>query len=926
MTLIFDMKKKEVLVVIDGNALLHRAWHALPPLTTKDGVVVNAVYGFLLILFRVIRELRPTHIVAAFDRAEKTFRHDEYEAYKAGREKQPDELYEQIPYIYKVLKALKVPTFDKAGYEADDIIGTLVSHRAVREREMQCLILTGDLDALQLVDDSTRVYTMRKGISDTVIYDIAKVMERYGLKPEQLIDFKALKGDPSDNIPGVPGIGEKTAIKLISHFGSLAALYEAVERDESSVLSVIKPRFLELLKKHKDEAFLARKLVSMDRGVPLDFDIEACRFGDFDKKALVDLFSEYQFLTLMDKIPSSLSEPETKKPSIKNVIAQGDLFVHIDHTQKKDEAPIRVISDEKDLKAIISSIKKEGKMFFEISASGIPDFLAEVSGMTLRVSDESVMIKKERMTFFGEIFYDQDILKVSHDMKRQMAFLDGSKIMPCKPYFDTMIASYLLNPGSRNHTLKSLGLSLTKRDIMEAETIFEDVSDEKERMAAGAERVLVISQIFSVLSADLKEKKLYDFFQNLEIPLIPVLFSMEKRGIMLDVQVLEMLRKKAEERLAEVEKKIHEMAGQDFNIHSPQQLKEVLFDRLKISDKGIKKIKTGLSTAASELDKLQGRHPIIEPIFEARELAKLLSTYIIALPRLINPVTHRVHTSFNQTVAATGRLSSSNPNLQNIPIRTALGREVRKAFCARPGYRVLSADYSQIELRIVASISQDQNMMEVYEKGGDIHVTTAAKIFGVAAGEVTKEMRSNAKEVNFGVIYGMGATSLAQRTGIARQEAQQFIKKYFELYSRVALYMEAAKEFAHQHKYIKTEMGRIRYLPEIDSGVPMIRAAAERMAINMPIQGLNADIIKMAMIAIHEYQMGMKHSEGIEKDDFFMLLQVHDELVFEVREDKILPVAALMKHIMENVYKLRVPLIVEPKVGKNWGDLAMIRL
>lgn len=930
--------KKKTLIIIDGNALLHRAWHALPPLQTRDGQLVNAVYGFTMILFKVIRQIKPDYVVAAFDREEATFRHEEYEDYKAGREEQPDELYDQIPYLYDLLEAFGIPVLDKKGYEADDIIGTVVRDKDLSKKNVQSLILTGDLDALQLVDENTRVYTMKRGISDTVIYDPAKVEERYGLRPDQMIDYKALRGDPSDNIPGVKGIGEKTATKLLQEFGTLENLYKKLESEKGreEVVKVVKERLTGVLEESKKDAFDSKHLVTIVTDMKLKYKLDDAEWGGFDKERIKELFKEFQFMTLMDKLPEILGEKKGDQATRKldnqkeSVSKQGDLFssgAATRHPEVLEGAEVDYeIVDKKAIKTFAERLSKRERFALEVAAHGDASFQSEIVGMGIHDGLKNFYVSGDLVKDLKEVLENKKIEKVGHDLKYTLEVLSGYDIKLQGIYFDTMLASYLLHSGSRGYDLKQLAFAETGMEIFEFEDIVEKkstIADVKQGVLAktATKRAQAAYAISKKLEKELDQADLEGIFAKMEVPLIQVLASMELYGVKLDSAFLQKLSKQAKKQLEKVEKEIYKLAGTEFNVNSPSQLKEILFDKLEISTKGIKKGKTGLSTAASELEKMKGSHPIIDLIFEHRELAKLISTYLDALPKLVNKETGRVHTSFNQTVAATGRLSSSNPNLQNIPIRTELGREVRKGFIAEKGYTLLAADYSQIELRIVASISKDPNMMHVFETGGDIHRTTAARINDVPLDKVTKQMRSAAKEINFGVIYGMGPGAMSQRTGLTRAQAKEFIDKYFKVYSNVALYMEGAKQFARDKGYVKTEFGRKRFLPDIKSGVPMVRAAAERMAINMPVQGLQADIVKLAMLEVYRYETGEKKKRGVEQGDFRMLLQVHDELVFEVKEDKVDVVAKLVKDTMEMVYKLNVPVVADVKVGKNWGEM-----
>lgn len=918
-------QKVKKLIIIDGNALLHRAWHALPPtLTTKTGEIVNAVYGFTMILLKVLKEFKPEYVAVTFDKAAPTFRHEAFAEYKAQRVKQPDELYNQIGRLKEVLEAFNIQYFEKDGFEADDLIGTIAEKKSVNRRDVLSVIVTGDLDTLQLVDDNTHVYTLKKGISDMIIYNEAAVKERFGLTPNQLNDYKALKGDPSDNIPGVKGIGEKTATELIQKFGQLENLIEKVKKDRHETKE-LKERIKRLIKEHEADAFLSKKLVTIVKNVPIDFDLEKCRFGLFDRQKVVKLFQGLEFKSLLSKIPTK----EDLSPA-----AQAQLFGGLTPPKAKEEkSKYFLVDDEKKFSDFYKKLKKQKIICFDTETTGINPFNAKLLGISFSWQEKEsffVSVRSRQEVLWLEkikkILEDEKIKKIGHNIKYDLEVLAGAGVEVKGTDFDTMVASYLLNPGSRQHSL----------DILAFREFGYEMAGLDSFLGAGKNRITVAQipvqqlsdyscgdadytfRLYKKLMPELKEKTLWKLFEEIEMPLVPVLTKMETNGVKIDSDFLNEMSKKVGRQIKKLSSEIYKQAGQEFNINSPQQLKEILFEKLKIPTLEIRKIKTGLSTAASELEKLKGKHPIIDFIFEHRELAKLKSTYLDALPLLVNSQTKRVHTSFNQTVTATGRLSSSDPNLQNIPIRTEIGREIRKAFIAPKGYKILAADYSQIELRIVASVANDKAMLESFKKGEDIHSRTAAEIWGIEPSAVSAEMRRAAKAINFGVTYGMGAFGLAESAGISRQDAQKFIDKYFEIHQGIKEYIEKSKEFAHENSYVKTLLGRIRYLPEINSGVSMIRNSAERMAVNHPIQGTAADMIKIAMINIQNKFNQLKGNENGEIVK--MILQVHDELVFEVNEEKIDVVSEIIKEEMANAFKLKVPVVVNISVGDNWGE------
>ena len=903
------MAKRKKFLIFDGNAILHRAWHALPPMVTKEGVVVNAVYGFITTFLKALAEFKPEYAAVTFDRKEKTFRHEEFKEYKATRTKQPDELYAQIPIVKEVLSAMNIQIFEKAGFEADDVIGTLCDKRSVDRDDVLSIIVTGDMDTLQLVDDNTEVFTMRKGLSDTVLYNAKTVAERYGgLRPDQMIDYKGLRGDPSDNIPGIPGIGEKTAIDLLTAFGSIDEMYDKLKVDSQK--SKIKERIFNLLMEHKENAMQSRHLATIVRDVPLDFKLNECELKPYHKEKVYEIFQQLQFKSLLNRLPDfgEAGTVEEKK------IANGHEYHHVVSVAEFEE--------------FLVELKKQKKFVFDTETSSLNVFEAKLLGISFCWKDKVahyIDAKPEFLDQLKPIFEDPEVKKLGQNLKFDVEIMKMAGIEVKNLYFDTMIASYLLSPGSRTHKLDDIvflefGYRMTKiTDLIgkgKGQTAMDFVAPEKVSDYS-CEDADYTWRLVDRLSEKMKENDLEKVFYDIEMPLVEVLIEMEMNGVKIDTEQLKEMQKKVGKRISELKKKIYKLAGKKFNISSPTQLKEILFETLGLSTAGIGKTKTGLSTASAQLEKLRELHPIVELIEEYRELTKLQSTYIETLPALVNPKTGRVHCDFNQTVTATGRLSSSNPNMQNIPISGELGPEIRRAFIADRGKRLISSDYSQVELRVIACLAKDKNMMDVFQNNEDIHTVTAAKIFGVQEKDVTKEMRSAAKEVNFGVLYGMGAAGLAQRKKISREEAREFIEKYFEKFNRVKEYLEEMKDIARDKGYVETMFGRKRFLPEINSGVQQIRASAERMAINMPIQGTAADLMKIAMIEVYR-ELKKKSPESK------LLLQVHDELLIECPIEEVEKVAKIVDEKMEKIHKLCVPIKVETEVGKNWQDMEIV--
>ena len=947
-------KSKQKLLIIDGNALIHRSFHALPTtMKTKSGEITNAVYGFTTVLMKALKEFKPEYIVLTLDRKEKTFRHEEFTEYKAKRVKAPDELYAQIPRVKDVAAAFNIPIFERAGFEADDLIGTIAHQTG---KNVESIIVTGDLDTLQLVDGHTKVYTMSHGLSDSLIYDAKQVAQRFnGLKPEQMVDYKALRGDPSDNIPGVPGIGEKGAIDLLREFKTVENLYDHLARNTKEAVQKIKPRILELLKEHKDKAFLSKKLATIVCDVPLDFDLEKAKARDFDTNAVAKLFNELEFRSL----PPRLQElAKTLQPVNKTSNDEQNKFVYVQNHFK-----YQLIDDEVKFKKFLIELKKQGEFVFDTETANFNPLEAELLGisfswkkgeayyiqtrnaqrLTYSVAMQSSLFGGEKnkrdkqekndnqqtglnLKFVTEnlkpIFEDKKITKICHNAKFDIEVMISNGVNPQGVNFDTMIASYLLNPGSRQHgldlvTFKYLNYTkISKDDLLGA-------GRNKIKFAeAPVERLYLYScedadftfRLYEVLVKEINKAKLKKLFSEIEMPAMGVLVEMERAGIKLDIKYLADLKKTFQKQISALTKKIHALAGKTFNINSTQQLQKILFDKLNIPTHLVKRTKTGYSTGADELFKLKGQHEIIDLISNYRELAKLQNTYVEALPKLISAGDKRVHTSYQQTVTATGRLSSTEPNLQNIPVRTEEGRKIRRAFIARPGYKLISADYSQIELRLAAAMSGDKNMIIAFKNNEDIHTATAAAINGVKLAEVTKEMRREAKAINFGILYGQGSFGLSQTADIPQWRAKEFIDKYFKVYSGVKKWIDGNIKKVEKTEISETLFGRIRHIPEINSNNIQIKKGAERIAMNTPLQGTAADIMKIAMINVHDALA--KFGE-----DSKILLQVHDELVIEIKDELVSEAVKIIKKEMENVIKLLVPIIADVSAGDNWEEM-----
>lgn len=785
--------KQNTLVLLDTHAILHRAYHALPDFSSPSGEPTGALYGVVAMLIKIIEELKPDHIIACYDLPEPTHRHEVFEGYKAGRTKTEDSLVAQIDRSRDIFAAFGIPIYEHPGFEADDMLGTIVEETK-DIKDLTVIIASGDMDTLQLITKKkVQVYTLKKGINDTILYDEGAVKERFGFPPKLVADYKGLRGDPSDNIPGIPGIGEKTATELITTFGSIDDIYKKLKKNEDAFIDAgIKPRIIKLLKEHEEEAQFSKMLATIRLDAPIDFVVPSMYWKEaVDTDAVLTLFSELGFRTLTSRV--------------KNLLAIAD-----------DVSPDQV-------------------------GSG--------------VSDE--------------------------ECRRAAIML------------------WLLESERTNATYD---------EIVDYGRSYWGTTDFKE--------------ILVKLEAVLKEQELWTIYEEIELPLMPVIQKLNGTGITLDTKYLGTLSKEFHKELANLEKNIYEHAGKEFNINSPKQLGEVLFDDLGLTPKQQKKTSTGQrSTKESELVKMRDDHPIIAEILRYRELAKLVSTYVDNLPKLVSD-DGRLRTTFLQTGTTTGRIASKDPNLQNIPIRTEEGRAMRKAFVAEKGFQLVSMDYSQIELRIAAMLSEDPNLIDIFVRGEDVHQGVAVRVFGVNAEDVTKEMRRRAKVINFGILYGMGVNALRQNLGgeTTREEAQQFLNAYFNTFTKLAEYLEGTKAFARQHGYTTTMFGRRRYFPGIHSGAPFIRASAERMAINAPIQGTEGDILRIAMNRIDECITQNKL-----ENDVRMLLQVHDELVFEVRETKMDSVLPTLKDIMSGVFSGKethgVPVELDIETGENWTEL-----
>jgi len=912
--------KRQKFVLIDGHALIHRAYHAIPPLTTKTGELVNAVYGFSAILLNVLRDLKPDYVAVAMDLPGKTFRHDDYAEYKATRKKADDELICQFGRVREVIDALSIPVYEKQGFEADDIIGSAAE---VLKKDYDVYIVTGDLDELQLVDDNVRVYTMRKGFTDTFIYDKAAVAERYGLTPDEFVVYKALKGDTSDNIPGVMGIGEKTAGDLVAQYKTLDEIYTHLDE--------LKPALARKLSEGRESADLSLHLSKIVKDLPIDICTGDCVTHEYDRNKVFELFRELEFKSLLAKLPSQGSPSAvtlsgTKGPGLDSSVQPQNDVGSPSRAHYTSENYHLVDSQEKAKKLAVELATKK-LIAIDTETNSLDTITAKLVGVSISAKEgEAYYIPVAYLEPLKTLIENEKVTKVGHNIKFDYEVLSGNGYNLRGIIFDTMVAAYLINPNARAQRLDELaftelGIEMTKIEELigkgKEQLTFDVVPTDEAALYAGEDADITL-RLYHHLQKDLEKGGFIELMAKIEAPLIEVLAKMELAGVKIDAKLLATLSKKFGDRLVILEKEIYKTADEEFNIASPVQLQKILFDKLRLHERldknTIKKLPSGgLSTGAEELEKLRDTHPIVEQIFEYRELSKLKSTYIDSLPKLVSVKDSRIHTSFNQAIAATGRLSSTNPNLQNIPIRTDAGMEIRKAFIAELGYKLLSADYSQIELRIIAHMSGDAEMTKAFREGIDVHTATAARVYGVPENKVTKEMRRTAKVVNFGIVYGVSAHGLQRQSTLSYGEARDFIDKYFQTHDGIRKYLDDVVKVARERGFAETLFGRRRYLPELTSGNFAVRNSGERMAANMPIQGTAADLIKLAMIEIDKGLADISQNTR-------MILTVHDELVFEVPEADVKQVSEFVKIKMENVVKLDVPVTVEIGVADNWGD------
>ena len=942
--------KRKILYLIDGHALAYRTYFALTSMgsdnsrwTTKSGEPTAGTYGFVSVLLKILEQDQPDYLAVSFD-VGRTFRDALYADYKGTRDKMPDDLRVQIDRIMELVAAFNIPLLTAEGFEADDVLGTVA--RLATAQGVDVKIVTGDRDLLQLADEHVIINLAGLKLSEAMDYGPAEVEARFGLSPRQYIDYKALVGDKSDNIPGVAGVGEKTAKELLLKYDTIDAIYQHLDE--------VPARFRSKLEAGRDNAYLSLKLSTIVTDVPIQFDLQACVAGAFDRQRVFDLFRVLEFNSLLRRLPGGqeAQAPATEAASAQQMAlfgapAPGTVTggLSVPAAPRLAAGPTRVtcVTDAAGLRDLVQALETAPFITFDVETTGTDSVQSNLVGIALSVKEgEGYYIPvghtvepgpqlpvKDVIAAIAPAMTDPKIPKYGHNLKFDYEVLARLGLRAAPLAFDTMLGEWLCDPASHSLGLKKLAFVRLGVEMTEIKELIgsgkKQLTMDQVAVAAcapyAAADVDMTTRLVPLLRAELEEKGQTKLLVELEMPLIPILADMELEGIALNAEHLRDMSGKLEQQLARLEKEIYELAGYEFNINSTQQLAEALFEKLGLrpADRSRKTAAGKYSTAADVLEDLRGQHDIVALILEQRELSKLKSTYVDALPQSINPATGRVHTSYKQTGSVTGRIASESPNLQNIPIRTELGREVRKAFVAARGRRLVAADYSQIELRVAAHVSKDPTLLEAFRQGEDIHAATAAAVLGLPADKITKEQRRQAKTVNFGILYGQGAFGLTRTTGFTLAEAENFIKAYFERLPGLKQYIDGTKRFAAEHGYVESLLGRRRYFPGLTAGggtreSAIARARAEREAINAPIQATAADIIKLAMLRLP----AAFRAAGLSAQ---MLLQVHDELVVECPTAEVPKVAHIMREVMEDAYQLDIPLGVEVRAGKNWEEM-----
>lgn len=907
------------IMILDGNSILFRAFFAMPPLRTKKGQYTNAVYGFLSMLYKLLDTYSPEYICVAFDPKKPSFRHEQYKDYKATRAKAPNELVEQFQLIRDVLSIHNIKCVEIDGFEADDVAGTFAN--AARSLVDEIYLVTSDKDYLQLIDENTKVILTKKGVTNTEEMNIEEMKNQYGITPLQFIDLKALMGDSSDNIPGVAGVGEKTALKLIQEYKNLDNLYENIEH--------IKGKLKEKLENDKMQAYMSKTLATIITDIPIEFNLDEFKVTEPDYKALSDLYDELEFRTFKKRIGEEKIQSSTEtQMSLFDIDDKGETTAEKNSgsVAGMDSVKFNYVEAENDIKSIVSNINKSKKMaikflldndralYSELVAVGISD------GTEIYYIDTDKIGEEKVLNSLMDAFESDEISVIGHGLKSEVIYLMKKKIDLRGISFDSEIGKYLLNPSDNSYAIDKVAYEYLKEELLSENEIlgtgksrisFKNLDTDKKKEYIHNYLGTVI-RCEDLMIKEIEELQMNDLYYSIELPLIEVLGYMEYVGFKVDANVLDSLGTHFQEKIQYLETKIYEMAGEKFNINSPKQLAVILFEKLELPV--IKKTKTGISTDAEVLDRLKSEHEIVGAIVEYRQMVKLNSTYVEGLKNVIDPNTGRVHSVFNQTIAATGRISSTEPNLQNIPTRTDEGRELRKAFVAETGYILCDADYSQIELRVLGHLANEQNLIDAFLNDEDIHTKTASQVFHVAASDVTPVMRSRAKAVNFGIVYGISDFGLSRDLNIPRKESKQYIENYLSFYSNIDKYMKDIVESGKKDGYVTTYFGRRRYIPELTSRNFNIRSFGERIALNTPVQGTAADIIKAAMVGVYKKLKDNKMKSRL-------VLQVHDELIVEAVEEELSEVKVIIKEEMENVVdNFSVRLESDVNVGGSWYE------
>ena len=878
------------LIIIDGNSIINRAFYALPDMTNSEGLHTNAVYGFTRMLFKIIDDYKPTHISVAFDKKAPTFRHKEYADYKAGRKKMPDELGQQLQPLKELLDTFNIHRMEMAGYEADDLIGTVA--KMGEDNDFEVYIVTGDKDAIQLASNKTTTLITKKGVGEVEEYNYDSVVERYEMTPTQFIDLKGLMGDKSDNIPGVPGIGEKTGIKLIKEFSSIENIIENIDQLKGSVKKKIE--------ENKEQAIFSKKLATIIRDVPIEISLDELSYGDYDKKAVIEEFKKFGFTTLIKQVLAmdDIEGESTVEEKIELKISHLDNVLEFKkEVEKTNKLFIKTVSK-------VGNILEQNLMYVFLSADG----------------ENIYYINDEELELIKDIISNEEIKKIGYNLKDDYLAFKPYNIEINNMFFDIAIGEYLIDSkSSTSYECSDIAMKYLTKKIKSQEELlgkgakakkFSDLSLEELSTYFG-EILNTVYNVYPMMEKTFKDMDMEYLFYDVEMPLVEVLGSMEYCGMAVDKNQLNELGNKFKEIISNLEEEIFSLAGEKFNINSPKQLGVILFEKLELPV--IKKTKTGYSTSADVLEKLRDKHEIIDKITEYRQIVKLNSTYVEGLLGIINPISGRIHSSFNQTITTTGRISSTEPNLQNIPVKTEMGREIRKVFIADEHSKLVDADYSQVELRVLAHMSGDKHMIEAFQNDIDIHSKTASQIFGVDVNDVSSKQRSEAKAINFGIVYGKTDFGLSQDLNIPVPQAKAYIESYFANYDKIKVFMDDAIKNATDNGYALTIFNRRRYIPEINSSNFMVRNQGKRFAMNAPIQGSAADIIKIAMVNVFT----RLKDENLKSR---LILQVHDELIVEALEEELDKVCNIVKEEMESAVNLQVHLDVDLNVGDSWFE------